>query len=1126
MNNYINYHSHKMFTNILIADSPCNYEEYISRALELNQSVVTSVEHGFQGNYFLLHDLILKTNIKLQKRRDKGELDVPKNLKFIFGTEAYWVKDRLAEYPEIADKTGEYKADKKTGIIKTYKDKSNCHIVILAKNEKARKSINRVLSTANEDGYFNGRPRLDFELLFSLPPEDVFITSACLAFWNKYEDIDDIVLRLHDYFKDNFMLELQNHNTVKQVAINKHILELSEKYNIKTIAGMDSHYINSKDEIRRDKILAYKGLHYEDEDGWFLDYPSYEVAFERFQTQGVLTDEQISEAFKNTLCIENFDDIVLDTKIKLPTMYPNMTQLEKDTELKRIINLEWVKFKELENIPKEEYNMYLTGIREEVGEVVTTGMADYFLLHYYGLQKGRDRGGRVTKRGRGSSVGFFINTLLGFSKVDRFKAPIKLYPERFMTADRIIKSRSLPDIDNNVDVQPPFIEAFKELLGEHSVYPMIAYGALKKSSAIKLYMGAEGIESTIQNEVSKQLQEYDKALKYCETEEEEEEIDIYDYITKEYVKYVGLSKSYQGIIIQKSSHPCAYLLLSGDIREEIGIMRCESKTTKKSVLTACIDGNMAELYKYLKTDLLIVDVVGLTDDIWKRIGKPSITNNQLEVLLASEEGKKAWDIYANGYTLCVNQCEKEGTKLKCMRYKMTDTAQLSAFVAAIRPAFKSLINNFLSRKAYSTGVPALDEVLKDSFRYMLYQESIMAYLNWLGIEMKETYDIVKKISKKKFAPEVLKELENRCKIQWIKNVGNDKGFIETWTVMEDAVSYAFNSAHSYCVGNDGAEIAYLKAYYPYETYEVALNRFDAKKNKDKVGFLKVEMKKAFDINEGELKFGLDNRKFTLDKKNKCINPSLPSIKNMGKNSADDLYELSQNNKYTNFFDLLIDIKKTSIDKTMLDILVKIDYFKDFGNAQKILDFIVYFNLFFTKKAPKIATVEEKVKDKNVIEIIKNNSKPTALTYTKFNDMDCLKAIWKVIPDKVIPLQQSILNKKEIFGYIDYTNDKLDKRFVMVSEIDTKYSPVMETYCLSTGKTCRCKIGRKIWNNQPLKENQFIYIHSMEKKFGQKKVGETIDKRGKTKPVFETTDAIVWWITKYASINLDEVLEDY
>lgn len=421
MYNYENYHSHKFFTNILIADSPANYEEYIKRVEELGQTVITSVEHGWQGNYYLLHDTIQKKNNEYAKRRKKGETNVPKDLKFIFGTEAYWVKDRHE------------------------KDKSNCHMIILAKTEKGRKAINLALSIANEDGCFNGRPRLDFELIFSLPKDDVFITSACIGFWNKYEDIEDIVLKLYDYFGDNFMLEVQNHHTDSQKEINNKILKIHSTYGIQLIAGMDTHYIDEIDNIRRDKILEYKGIVYEDEKGWFMDYPSYEVAFDRFIKQGILSEKNIYDALNNTNLILSFEDIYLDKNIKLPTMLHDMTQDQKDNELKRIINLEWEKFKKEENIDKKEYPKYLQGIREEVNEVVQTGMADYFLLHYYGLKNGSKKGGRITKRGRGSSVGYFINTLLGFSKVDRFKSPIKLYPERFMTADRILKSKNLPD---------------------------------------------------------------------------------------------------------------------------------------------------------------------------------------------------------------------------------------------------------------------------------------------------------------------------------------------------------------------------------------------------------------------------------------------------------------------------------------------------------------------------------------------------------------------------------------------------------------------------------------------------------------------------------------------------------
>lgn len=1122
--NYVNYHTHKYYTNLVVPDSPTSYEEYINRAIELRQSVITSVEHGYQGNYWLLNELIDEKNEEFKKRREKGEINVPRDLKFVFGAEAYWVKNRLE------------------------KDRSNCHIIILAKNENGRKKINLALSKANEDGMFNGRPRLDFELILELPKDDVFLTTACIGYWNKYEDIEDITVKFHDYFGDNFMLEVQTHNTTPQKELNKKILNLSKKHNIKIIAGMDTHLIDGiKDTIRRDKILEYKGIKYEDEEGWYLDYPSYELAFKRFKEQGILTDEEIRESLNNTLPIEEFGNYDLNKKIKLPTLHPDKTQEEKDLILKSIINEEWKKFREREKIPKEDYPMYLEGIRYEVNEVITTEMTDYFLLHYFGLKKGVENGGKITKRGRGSGVGYFINTLLGFSKVDRFKAPIKLYPERFLTADRIIKSKSLPDIDNNISDQEPFVDAFKELLGEHGIYPMLAFGTLKKSSAIKLYMGAEGIEASIQNEVSKQLQEYDKAIKHCETEEEKEEIDITKYISKEYVKYVELSKPYQGIVIQKSAHPCAFLLLNGDIREEIGVFRCESKSGK-SVLTACIEGVMADHYKYLKTDLLIVDVVGLTEAIWERIGKPSPTNNELEKMLASEDGSKAWDIYANGYTLCVNQCEKEGTRNKCMKYKMKNTAELSAFVAGVRPAFSSLLNNFLERKPYSTGVKELDEILKDSFHYMLYQESLMAYLGWLGIEMKETYDVIKKISKKKFSDEELEKLRIRCKEQWIKNVGNDKGFDKTWKVMNDAVAYAFNSAHSYCVGNDGAEIAYTKAYYPYETYEICLNWFDKKKDKEKVALLKEEMKIAFGINVGEFKWGLDNRKFTLDKENKCIHPSLTSLKNMGKNVANELYVVSQNFEFENFYDLLqylfpknedITLKEIfkkiglisnlSINSKMLDILIKIDYFSDFGKKKKLLKFVEYYNILEGKKAPKKSTITEKIDDENIIKIIEKYSKPTTATYTKFNSNSCLQEIWNYMPNKDIPLNESIINRKEILGYVDYKNPQIDKRFVFITDdVNTKYTPVIETYCLNNGSTCKCKINKRLFKEKPLSNNDVIYIHSMEKKFGFKKVGEKADSKGNLKPIFETDESkIEWWINNYSIISeLEEAIELY
>ena len=74
-----------------------------------------------------------------------------------------------------------------------------------------------------------------------------------------------------------------------------------------------------------------------------------------------------------------------------------------------------------------------------------TNMVDYPLIDYEIVKRAIENGGLITSTGRGSGAGYFTNTLCGFSKVDRFTSPIKLYPERFIIESRILETKSLPD---------------------------------------------------------------------------------------------------------------------------------------------------------------------------------------------------------------------------------------------------------------------------------------------------------------------------------------------------------------------------------------------------------------------------------------------------------------------------------------------------------------------------------------------------------------------------------------------------------------------------------------------------------------------------------------------------------
>lgn len=259
-----NYHNHKWFSNILVADCPTSYEAYVTRAIELGHNVISSVEHGFQSNYYIPYELVKTHNDKLKEKLSKNEITQEvynkKCLKFIFGAEAYWVKDRLKEYPNgINEKTGETKYSK---------DRTNCHIILLARNEEGRRDINEALSDANIDGYY-GQPRVDLELLTRIKPENVFVTTACLKYWG-YKDIEEITVKLHNHFKENFYFEIQYHNTQVQKDINRRILNLSKKYGIDIIFGYDSHYIYEDDATERNNYLEGRGIKYdEDEVGWY-----------------------------------------------------------------------------------------------------------------------------------------------------------------------------------------------------------------------------------------------------------------------------------------------------------------------------------------------------------------------------------------------------------------------------------------------------------------------------------------------------------------------------------------------------------------------------------------------------------------------------------------------------------------------------------------------------------------------------------------------------------------------------------------------------------------------------------------------------------------------------------------
>lgn len=1052
-----NYHKHTSFSNTSTPDSPVIMDDYVKREQELGAKCLFGGEHGNQGNF--------AENYFLAKKN---------NLKYVHSAEAYWVKNRHE------------------------KDRTNCHICIIALNNSARQELNYILSIANEDGYY-GKPRIDLELILSLNPENFIITSACLQGW-KYDDADEIWLKIANHFGTNFFLEVQNHNTEKQKELNRHILSLAKEYDLQIICGLDSHYISvEKDEERRNEYLKYKKMNYPEEDGWYLDYPDGKTIYKRFKEQGILSDEEILYSMMNTQVFNvKCEEIVIDNTFKIPILYKDKTFDERVQILKSHLNKAYKK----EKLKSKEK---IEGIKWETEQIVDSKVMDYFLTNEAIISDAiNNEGGILTTTSRGSSASFIINKLLGFTTLDRFNSEIPIYPERFLTKERI-SAGQMPDIDFNVSSQEPFVRAAKKIVGENGCYPLMAVEKMSEKSAWQLYASVSGVAPIIANQISKYLDSYNETIKHLETEEEKKDIKVEDYIPKEYISIYNKSKEYQSIIVNLKVHACGFLLFDGDLRREFGLISAISQTTKKRTLCVAVEGKYLDDLGYVKNDFLIVDSVGVANECFQSIGQKVPTTEELKTLISKDN--KTWQIYEYGITQCVNQVEQEKTKQKIVKYKPQTVSELAAFIAGIRPGFSSLLPTFLDRQYYSTGEDKIDEVLKDSYHYMIYQESIMKVLSFLQMPMASTYDVVKSISKKKLKGEKKEKLKNELKQSWMNIFGNTKNFEKIWQVINDAASYSFNSPHALSMAFDSLYLAYFKSHYTSKFYETTINHYFVKGNKDKINKLTLEAEEFYYYENKIPKFGKNYDTAIVEDDTKYIYPILSSIKSMQNIANDILYQISKKNP-DDFLELLymtkqIKVNGKKINKTSMEILIKLGFFDKFGDVNYLLEYYSIFQKYFGKTQVKKQDFGYSLSNN----IIKKETEKTIFIYDSCMMID---EIMQQINIKDCTLYQKSYYQLKSLGYTDIHIDNAGRDVYMVMGIEkNKYgTPFAQLYKPKNGKSQLIKLDKKWYSKYPIEGGEVLRCEFEHKNKSRK------DERGN----WYKTDEKEWILKRYSILT--------
>ena len=126
-----------------------------------------------------------------------------------------------------------------------------------------------------------------------------------------------------------------------------------------------------------------------------------------------------------------------------------------------------------------------------------------------------------------------------------------------------------------------------------------------------------------------------------------------------------------------------------------------------------------------------------------------------------------------------------------------------------------------------------------------------------------------------------------------------------------------------------------------------------------------------------------------------------------------------------------------------------------------------------------------------------------------------------IPDDEYSLKDIIKFQQDILGYIEYSDPSFDQRIIVVTNLNTDYSPKFEGFCLKNRKVAELKIHKKknpkdksiktTWTNLPLQEGDIIYCKELKKEPKKRKNSD-----GKWENVEGSFD---WWLNDYSICNL-------
>ena len=704
---------------VLSLDMDSLYEEQITlvrRAKQLKQPGVGVSDHGTMGSFFRFHTECVNNDINP-----------------VIGIEFYFVND-LKEM--IAAK-----------------DRHYFHVTVFAKNYEGLLNIFRMNKIGWTDGFYY-KPKIDWQVLKKFN-KNIIGTSGCTGdspyFGIIYSDasprnkrimLGDLTKKFMDIWGDDFYFEIMpNKDYQPSIDLNKTLLELSEKFNVKLVATSDTHY-TLKEHADSHEVLLCVQTHKSITDPNRLRFGNGELylksrkeIYHDFRKyHDYIPKDKLKEALDNTIEINKQVHIVIPKKYAsdvlpkplIPVEYGNNINLYVKGILKkgwnrRNIKLQAKLYAEKCNISFDKaYDDYKKRLNSELKVIKKMGFIEYFLIIYELLDFCR-KNNIFFGPGRGSSAASLVCYLLGITSIDPILYDLMF--ERFISIYKV----TYPDIDLDFDWHKRHLifDWMEVRFGINCFAHIGSYSVLKGKAVLRDVCRVFDIPLNEVNQITKYVIERSGGdeRKSMTISDSFKEFDTMKEFDKKYPFIKKHAIALEGTIRNGSCHPCAVAVSDKQLSDIVPIETRGSG--KEKMVISAVTGKENEKLGLLKIDILGLKTLSVIYETIKLVDEKNF-----DIYRINLEDKKVINEFSKLNFTGVFQFDSIGMRNTFRNYEFKEFDDIIACNALYRPGTMrsgittDYINRKMGKKIYNKIHPTYDRITEKTAGCVIYQEQI------------------------------------------------------------------------------------------------------------------------------------------------------------------------------------------------------------------------------------------------------------------------------------------------------------------------------------------------------------------------------------------------------------------